>query len=157
MTQNRLTWRTLGLPVYIVLALLLVFGGIFLVELLTFDASNEGSAEPVSAESYQEQVNTLLANANSDNAEAALEKYGCTACHRAAEADIAPSWVGIASRAAERRPPMSASAYLYESIIYPSAYVVEGYPDSMIKNYGERISDQELGDIIAYLMTPDAH
>jgi len=54
--------------------------------------------------------------------------------------------------AAERRPPLTASAYIYESIAYPSVYIVPGYPNSMIGNYLDRLSEDEFGDILAYLL-----
>ncbi|MBC8099359.1 MAG: hypothetical protein H7Y11_07945, partial [Armatimonadetes bacterium] len=55
-------------------------------------------------------------------------------------------------RTATRRPPLTAEAYLYESILYPTAYEVEGYTGQMPRTYGE-LSDRDLGDIIAYLLT----
>ena len=158
MTQPRLSWRTLGWPVYVGLALLIAFVVIFGLEIATYQmAAPAVTAEPVSADSYRVQVETLLTNADPARGAAAVEQYGCVACHRAAPGTkLAPSWVGMAERAATRRPPMPAAAYLYESITNPSAYVVEGYADVMIKNFAATIPDQALGDIIAYLLTPDA-
>ena len=99
----------------------------------------------------------MPANATPADEAAAIQKEGCPACPRQGAANgIAPSWVGVAERAATRRPPMPADAYLYESIIHPEACLVDGYPNSMVPNFGTRISDQELGDIIAYLLTADA-
>jgi mono/diheme cytochrome c family protein len=146
----------IGWAVYVVAALLIVVLVIFLVEMFSFNQGAVG-IEPVSATAYRDRVAALLANADPTNAESAIQTYGCPACHRAGAANgIAPLWVDIAYRAATRRPPMPAAAYLYESIVHPEAYVVEGYPNSMVPNFGSRISDQELGDIIAYLLTPDA-
>jgi cytochrome c551/c552 len=103
-------------------------------------------------------VNGLLQNANADNGALLIEEYGCVACHRLGVAsDVAPTFEGIAERAATRRPPLSAADYLYESIIDPAVYIVEGYQPAMPQNYPDRLSDQELGDIIAYLLTPTAH
>lgn len=148
--------KSLGWAVYLVTALLIVVLVIFLVEVFSFDQGAIG-IEPVSATAYGDRVAALLANANPANAEAVIAKYGCAACHRdGAVNGIAPAWDGIAERAASRRPPMPAAAYLYESIVHPEAYLVDGYPNSMVPNFGSRISDQELGDIIAYLLTPDA-
>ncbi len=87
-----------------------------------------------------------------------VETYQCIACHRIGAANgVAPAYEGIAARAAARRPPMPAASYIYESITNPSAYIVEGYVNSMIQDFAQRLSDQELGDIIAYLLTPEAH
>lgn len=159
MTENRLNWRTLGLPVYLALALLVVVAGALIVAIVSLRPMPKTIAtEPVSSASYRARVDTLLGDAHPEDAEALVQQYGCTVCHREGAANgIAPSWVGIAGRAAMRRPPMPADAYLYESIINPSAYVVDGYADLMPQNFAERLSDQDLGDIIAYLLTPDAH
>ncbi len=156
MSQSRLSWRTLGLPVYLVIALLIGFAAIFAYAFTSLQPTETPSA-PVTVDSYQDRVAALLANAHPADAEAAVEQYGCVACHRVGAANgIAPSWVGIAGRAATRHPPLTAAEYIYQSIVDPGAYVVEGYPDVMPKDFAQRISDQELGDIIAYLLTPDA-
>jgi len=63
----------------------------------------------------------------------------------------------FAARAAERRPPMPAAAYLYESIINPSVYIVEGYADAMAQDYAQIIPDGDMGDILAYLLSADAN
>ncbi len=155
MAQQRLNWRTLGLPVYLVIGFLIVFAVIFIYAFTSLQPT-ETTPAPITADSYQDRVVSLLANAHPDDAEAAVEKYGCIACHRVGAANgVAPSWVGIAERAATRNPPLTAAAYIYQSITDPGAYVVDGYPDVMPKDFATRISDQELGDIIAYLLTPD--
>ena len=37
--------------------------------------------------------------------------------------------------------------------MYPGAYVLEGYANSMPNHYSQRLSQQEIGHIIAYLLT----
>jgi cytochrome c551/c552 len=149
--------QALGVPVLVVLSLLLAFSLFFLLEFFSFTPT-ETAVEPISEGSYQERVSSLLANADPLGGEALLATYGCVACHRAgAENGIAPSFVGIAERAGERRPPLPAAAYLYESIVNPSAYLVEGYANAMPQNFAARMSDADLGDVIAYLLTPDPH
>ena len=135
---------------------LIVFTVIFIYAFTNLQPSTTAPAT-LTADSYQERVTALLANAHPEDAEAAIEKYGCVACHRVGAANgVAPSWEGIAARAATRNPPLTAAAYIYQSITDPGAYLVAGYPDVMPKDFAQRISDQELGDIIAYLLTPDA-
>ncbi len=148
--------KRVGLAVFVSAVLLIVVVVFFLVELFSFDEGGS-SAEPVSATAYRERLDVLLAMGNPANAEPVFQIYGCVACHRVGAANgIAPSWEGIAERAASRRPPMPADAYLYESIIHPDAYLVEGFPNSMVPNLDSRMSDQELADVIAYLLTPEA-
>lgn len=111
-----------------------------------------GSPELLSADAYLVRVEPLLQNANPANGAALIEQYECYACHIAGAPGIAPVLTGVGRIAAERRPPLTAAAYLYESILYPHVHLVEGYIDSMPRNFGERLSDQELGDLIAYLL-----
>ena len=149
--------QNLGIPVLLVLTLLIVFSVFFLFEFFSANPTALES-ESLSEEHYEEHVTTLLANADSVRGEALLTTYTCVACHRVgAENGVAPSLVGIVERAGERRPPLSPAAYIYQSIIEPAAYLVEGYAAAMPQNFDDRMSDEELGDIIAYLLTPDAH
>jgi cytochrome c551/c552 len=155
MTQNKP--KANRLPIYITAVLIVVILVAFGVVLATnLSSANSSTGEPISANSYRERVDALLAIGQPENAEAALVKYTCSACHRG-ENSIGPLFVGVAERAATRRPPMPADAYIYESIIHPGAYVVEGYQNVMLPDIGDRISDQELADVLTYLLTPDAH
>lgn len=147
-------------PVYVALFLLVTFAVIFVIEFIDASENPLHSEPPItlSADTYLSEVTPLLENADPQNGETLLTKYDCVACHRAgAENGIAPAFVGIAERAAARRPPLAAAAYIYESITHPTAYIVEGFSGAMPQNYPERLSERELGDIIAYLLTPDAH
>ncbi|OLB96210.1 MAG: hypothetical protein AUH30_13200 [Candidatus Rokubacteria bacterium 13_1_40CM_68_15] len=59
-------------------------------------------------------------------------KGTCEICHRIGQKGTrAPDLAGIGSRAATRKPGMSAKAYIIESLLQPSAYIVEGYPPIM--------------------------
>ena len=145
-------------PVYIALLVLAIVFIVFMIEFISASGRTENtSPENLTSDTYMETVTRLLEGANPSNGDKLIDQYECGTCHRKAAERIAPSFVGIAGRAATRRPPLTAAAYLYESIITPDAYVVEGYAGAMLKSYPERLTDRELGDIIAYLLTPDAH
>jgi cytochrome c oxidase subunit 2 len=149
-------------PVYLVIAFLIAVTLIFLVEFVvsTEDdlALNQQAVATPSVEQLEGQVAALFTNANPERGAVLVEQYGCVACHReGAPSKIAPPFQDIAERAANRRSPLTAAAYLYESVISPLAYVVEGFNPAMPQDYATRLSDQELGDIIAYLLTPAAH
>src|SRR3989454_9280980 len=59
-------------------------------------------------------------------------KGTCEICPRIGQKGTrAPALAGIGSRAATRKPGMSAKAYIIESLLQPSAYIVEGYPPIM--------------------------
>jgi mono/diheme cytochrome c family protein len=80
---------------------------------------------------------------------------GCVHCH-AADSDtfgLGPVMTGISKRAGSRIEGMSAEAYLYQSIVQPGEYVVPGFRPVMPANYSDNLTEQDIADIIAYLMT----
>ena len=59
-------------------------------------------------------------------------KGTCEICHRIGQKGTrAPDLAGVGARAAKTKPGMTAKAYLIESLITPTAFVVEGYPPIM--------------------------
>ena len=59
-------------------------------------------------------------------------KGTCEICHRIGQKGTrAPDLAGIGSRAAKTKPGMSAKAYIIESLLQPTAFIVEGYPPIM--------------------------
>ncbi len=90
---------------------------------------------------------------------------GCAACHMLSE--VGPSWAakdglpGLAVRAEIRigqddyqGEATTAVQYLIESVVRSNAYVVEGYqPNIMPPNFGERITLQNMADLLAYMLT----
>lgn len=144
----------------IYVASLLLIGVIlgFVAVLVRLGVSDDQPPETLTPNTYMDKVSALLANADPANGDRLIDQYECHVCHRGTSANvIAPSYVGIAERAAARRPPLTAAAYIYESITHPTAFIVSGFAAAMPQNYAERLSDRELGDIIAYLLTPDTH
>jgi len=80
---------------------------------------------------------------------------GCSACHSldAGVRIVGPSISGILTSAATRKPGYTAEMYLYESIISPNAYVVAGFQSGIMPaEYADRLSDQQLADLVAFLM-----
>lgn len=80
---------------------------------------------------------------------------GCVGCHALTQTawSLAPVMEGIGERAAERVEGLSAETYLEQSITDPSAHLVPGFRNIMFPQYGEHLSEQDLADLIAYLMT----
>lgn len=79
----------------------------------------------------------------------------CATCH-SLEPEVVivgPSLAGIAGRAIERVPGLSAAEYLRASILDPGAYVVAGFQNVMAKNLGEVLNSDQINDIIAFLLT----
>jgi cytochrome c2 len=82
--------------------------------------------------------------------------FACNTCHLAdSEAQlIGPGLLNIGERAARRVEGQDAPEYLHNAIVNPGAYVVEGYPDNLMPGvYGDIFSEEQINDLIAYLMT----
>lgn len=79
----------------------------------------------------------------------------CASCH-SLERDVVivgPTLWGIADLGWHRVPGLSAEQYIRESILYPDAYIVEGFADVMQKNLAEQLSSSDMDDLIAFLLT----
>lgn len=87
-------------------------------------------------------------------------ELGCASCHNT-ETKVAPPTEGTYTRVLDERvhDPLLADYtpehYLIESIVLPGNYVVEGYTNLMSNNFGERLTLQDLADLIAYLESQD--
>lgn len=84
---------------------------------------------------------------------------GCSSCHL--QGIVGPITAGTWTRVTEVRLQQSQFAgytgeqYIAESIIHPSAYVVPNFADAMVKDFGSKLTYQNLADLIAYLKTQD--
>lgn len=86
---------------------------------------------------------------------------GCITCHAVEPTDnplqpspVGPSHYGLAGRAGDYVEDLSAEEYLRQSIVEPDAHVVEGFTAGvMYQNYGEDLTEQQIDDLVAYLMT----
>ena len=85
-------------------------------------------------------------------------EFGCTDCHR--NGASAPDTVGTLARIQNERLTLAQFAgytpeqYLVESITRPGDYVVDGYSSGLMPaNFGVRMTDQQLADIVSYIMT----
>jgi cytochrome c2 len=81
----------------------------------------------------------------------------CSSCHFVASSqtgfNLGPNLASIAERAANRVDGMNAEEYIHESIVDPRRYVVPGYRNLMYPDYAEHISEQDIQDLAAYLLT----
>lgn len=81
---------------------------------------------------------------------------GCIGCHSLEKGGqlVGPSWYGIANTSIKRVAGESPAQYLYQSIVAPGAYVVPDYPAGVMpQNYGEVLSEEDLGNLVAYMLT----
>lgn len=90
---------------------------------------------------------------------------GCAGCHILSA--TGPAWLpagsepGIGQRAATRfnedgytGTATTAEQYLFESVVLPNIFIEEGYdPNIMPNNFGNRLSPQDMADLIAYMIS----
>lgn len=107
----------------------------------------------IRADSYADEAAAALNGADPDIGERLVTETDCAACHLAGDGRVAPLFAGIGSVAGARRPPLDARQYLYEAIVLPAAHLVDGYANAMPSDYGQRLATQEIGHMIAYLLT----
>jgi mono/diheme cytochrome c family protein len=88
--------------------------------------------------------------------------YMCATCHRVDSEDrlIGPGLLNIGMRAGAGGHAThgdgseSPERYIYTSITNSQAFVVEGYPENLMPQmYSQILSEQDIYDLIAYLMT----
>jgi nitric oxide reductase subunit C len=80
---------------------------------------------------------------------------GCVTCHslEAGKKLVGPSMAGLASRAGSTVSGKSAEAYIRQAILEPNAHVVADYPQGVMQTYAKDLKEQELNDLVAYLLT----
>lgn len=87
------------------------------------------------------------------------DRHGCSKCHsldgsvQSPPPVAAPSFQDISKRAGERVPGLSAVEYLRQSIVDPSAYMVEGFGDYMPKGFRFLLSEEDVDALVAFLLT----
>lgn len=100
-----------------------------------------------------------LANLDAADFDQGFQVYlaECASCHGAQDG-VGPPLAGMAERAAERVEGQSAADYLYQSIVDPAAYVVEGYQNIMPGGYADQLSEQELNSLVKFMLefTPES-
>lgn len=155
---KRLTPTSLGsLTVLLSAALFVLILSIFVIAFTLSSRPSDETSQPASPSDFETAVAEALDGASAADAEDLLVEYSCVVCHVSGDGRVAPLFAGVAERAASRRPHLSAQQYLYEAIVHPGAYLVEGYANAMPGNFAERLSSSEIGDIIAWLLTRTEH
>ncbi|MEM7034632.1 MAG: DUF4399 domain-containing protein [Chloroflexota bacterium] len=96
------------------------------------------------------------------NGEAIYIAKTCNACHGMVDvpgSSAVGPWLGdLAERGGSVKEGFTAADYMYESVLFPNEYVVPDCPTGpcpanvMIQNFGEQISQQELADLMAYVL-----
>ena len=83
----------------------------------------------------------------------------CLTCHspviagRGGAFSIGPGLKDVSERGATRIEGFTAPQYIEDSIRHPAHYVVIGFSPIMPTIFGEQYSDQDIADLVAFLMT----
>lgn len=113
-------------------------------------------------------ITVLVSLSNPDNGKQLFEMFyqeagfACATCHRvdSEEQLVGPGLLNVGVRggatghADHAQTDEAPERYIYNSIVDPSAFVVEGFPDNLMPQvYAELFTEQQIYDIVAYLMT----
>ncbi|MBP7601225.1 MAG: c-type cytochrome [Thermoflexales bacterium] len=78
----------------------------------------------------------------------------CSSCHAIAKDQtlVGPSLYGIWNTAATREPGVAAKDYVFESILTPNKFVVNGFAQGLMPaSFAQSLTTQQLADLIAYM------
>ena len=78
----------------------------------------------------------------------------CVSCHMIPEETrLGPCLLGFGAIAGTRVEGQTDEEYAYQSIIRPADHVVDGFGNLMYTEYQTKLSEQEISDLIAYLLS----
>jgi mono/diheme cytochrome c family protein len=135
---------------FVVVAVLLVIAMLAAVELAgETHAGEEGRGTEATETTGGEDGGGGAAEGDPAAGSEVFGRAGCDTCHALADAG---STAEVGPNLDESLQGQDA-AFVRESIVNPDAVVAEGFsPDLMPDNYGEQLSEQELADLVAYLV-----
>ena len=89
-----------------------------------------------------------------EEGKAIFNAAGCGSCHALADvgtsANAGPSLDRAAAVGASRGLPPE--EYLRQSIVDPNAIVAGGYPPDLMPDYGKRLTDEQVDELVDYLL-----
>ena len=85
---------------------------------------------------------------------AALFADNCLSCHPLDSGQATgPGVADYGNTAGTRVSGQSPEEYTFNSILRPSKYMVRGYSNVMPSDYDDKLSQQDIADLIAYLLS----
>ncbi|GAB5490480.1 MAG: hypothetical protein Phog2KO_06950 [Phototrophicaceae bacterium] len=77
----------------------------------------------------------------------------CVSCHLLSDMPlVGPGLAGYGEIASTRIEGLSAEEYTFNAIVRPATHLVDGYSNVMYSGYGTKLSEQELADLISFLL-----
>lgn len=137
------------------------------VTLFVLNWENEdlcGEQEAVEAPEWPAQVSELPAGDPEAGQQAYAVTFGCQGCHGDPQGDestaVVGPWLGdIETVGAERLADHTAADYIYESVLKPNAFISPDCPtgdcpepSTMPGDFGQRMTLQNMADILSYLL-----
>lgn len=91
-----------------------------------------------------------------------FNSMGCAGCHNLAEPQtdsskgpVGPNMGNLHETAGTRVAGEDAETYVHNSIVNPSAYTVPGYNPVMPANFTDRMSEEEINSLVAWILDPN--
>jgi mono/diheme cytochrome c family protein len=146
-----------NLRIFVVVAVLLVVAMLAAVEVLGGEHEEGGGEEAAATETETGGGETgggetgAGAGAEGDPAagKAVFEEQNCAQCHTLADAGAA----GTLGPNLDEALAGQDAASVEQSILDPDAEISEGFPDNLMpEDYGEKLDDKQVGDLVAYLL-----
>jgi cytochrome c oxidase subunit 2 len=104
-----------------------------------------------------EQAAAALAGTAAERGQTLAVDFGCAACHSAdGSVIVGPTWLGVFGSTETLDDGSTVTVdenYIRQSILDPESHLVAGFPNVMPQNYREQLTDEQIGDIIAYIQS----
>jgi mono/diheme cytochrome c family protein len=88
--------------------------------------------------------------------EKVFNAHGCNGCHTVGGegSTVGPDLSDVGRLAGTLKPGLRAEVFIREAIVQPDIFTRKGYRAGLMpRDYGQRLSQQELDDLVAYLLT----
>jgi cytochrome c2 len=124
-------------------------------EVIPTDTLEPTTAPPTNTPEAAEPVDPASVGDPANGAQLFVNN-GCGGCHNVDNDAVlvGPSLLNIKDRAGSRVEGQTAVEYLHNSIVNPNDYIVEGFAAGvMVQTFGDTLSEQQINDLIAYLLT----
>ncbi len=100
------------------------------------------------------KIVAALPQGNADRGKTLFITQACRTCHSLDKREVlaGPTFQNIFTTSATREKGLNAKEYIYESVVNPNKYVVDGYqPYLMTQEFAKTISPQDMADLMAWI------